>query len=193
MTNADVFRVVGHHLRDLFAGLDVRIGIAGSHANLAYRSRVPVAVETAAGLTDAFIAHIEISARGQTGHERSHLLYPGYLERRGVHFMLEMSYARDNSADPYRALLLPAQPVPVPARLVTYDRELMRQLRARAPRIDFVDFEAVLDDYIADLGNKDPVRDREAVARDYQAFREFYFDHNDDAERQRAFTRFLGP
>ena len=193
LTYADVFRAVGNQLQELFAGLDVRIGIAGSHANLAYRTRVPVAVETASGLTDAYIAHLEIDERGKAGHERGHQLYPGYLEKRGVHFMWELSYARDNSADPYRELdLLAWMGLPAPVRIVVYDRELMRELRARAPGIQFADFEAVLDDYIAGLANKDPVRDREAVARDYQAFCEFYFDHNDDEERREAFRRFLG-
>ena len=190
LTWAELFRGAGHQLRELFDGLDVRIGIAGSHANVAYRSRVPVAVETAAGLTDAHIAHIEVQNRGRVGHERNHSLYPGYLERRGVHFMFELSYKRDNAADPYRDVSL-SETLPVPVKMVVYDRELLAELKRRNPALTFPDFEGALDAYIAELANKDPVGDRQQVERDYRAFCEFYFDHNEDEERRAAFRRFL--
>ncbi len=180
---AEAARFAGHYLRGLFEGLDVRVGIAGSHANLAWRSRVPVAVECASGLTDAHIAHLPVPDRGQPGHERNYTLYPGYLQRRGVHFMFELSFHTGSSADPYRDIFFPA----IPARIVVYDRTLLAELKRRDPNVRFADFEAVLDQYLAEM----PGKDKAVVARDLVGFRDYYFDHNDDPERLRAFEEFL--
>lgn len=193
LSRAEAFRIGGQYLQGLFAGLDVRLAIAGSHANVAYRSRVPVAIETAGGLTDEWIAHLPLPPGhgGMRGHLRNHTLYPGYLERRGVHFTLELSYRRGNSADPHRNISFPAPPAGLPARIVTYDRALMRTLRERDPRIAFTDFEQVLDRYIEALPQQATAEGREQVARDFAGFREFYFDHNDDPARRAAFEQFL--
>ncbi|MGE3171906.1 MAG: hypothetical protein AB7O97_04720 [Planctomycetota bacterium] len=181
-------RYAGHAMQQLFSGLDVRLGIAGAHANFAYRSQVPVAVECAAGLTDAYIAHLPVPQRSKVGHERNWRMYPGYLERRGVHFMLELHYATGGSADPYRAIAFPVTGLPpMPARIVIYDRVLMRELRRRQPQLVAADFEQVLDDYIPTMAQKG----RQQVAKDYAGFREFYFDHNDDPARRAAFEAFL--
>ncbi len=183
-TWADAFRACGEHLKPLFAGLDVRIGIAGSHANLAYRSRAPIAIECAGGLTDAYIAHLPIGNRGKKGHTRDYTKYPGYLERRGVQFMFEQSYGRE---DPWREIWFASTPAPLPAQLVTWDRELMRELRRRDPGIVVQDFEQVLDDYIAAM----PTKTKAQVAADFKKFRLFYFDHEVDAERRQLFEAFL--
>ncbi|MCU0865400.1 MAG: glycosyltransferase family 39 protein [Planctomycetes bacterium] len=184
VTLADIGRGCGEYLQPLFAGLDVRLGIAGAHANLAYRSRAPVAVECAAGLTDAFIARIPVAPGGKRGHDRPWPLYPQYLLQRRLHIMFELSYG---AGDPWRDILFPSLPVPVPAKLVTWDRELMRELKRRSPALVFTDFEKFLDDYLGDL----PGKGREQVAADYAKFRPFYFAHNADPERQRKFEDFL--
>ena len=189
MPLVDLARVMGASLQQLFRGLDVRIGIAGAHANLAYRSRVPVAVECAAGLTDAYIARIPVKPGGKRGHDRPWPLYPRYLEQRGLQFMFELSYGRDAAGKdvPWRWVWFPTPAGPLPAKLVTWDRDLMRELRRREPSIQVEDFEQVLDGYIADL----PHKTKEQVAADFAEFRRFYFDHNDDPERRRAFEAFL--
>lgn len=188
---AEAFRDAGHYLHDLFRGLPVRIGIAGSHANLAYRSRVPVAIECATGLTDEFIAHLEVPHRGIVGHEKNFTMYPGYLERRGVHFMFEQSWqaggATPCAVDYCNLMVFASTPLETPARIVTYDRGLMAELKRRDPRIRFLDFEQVLDRYIQDL----PTKKREDVATDLPHFRRYYFDHNDDPARLRAITDWL--
>jgi hypothetical protein len=184
ITFADAFRSCGEYLQQLFVGLDVRLGIAGGHANLAYRSRVPVAIECAAGLTDAYIARIPVAPGGKRGHDRPWPLYPDYLVRRGMHFMLELSYGQ---GDAWRDIVFPSAPVPLPMRLVTWDRELMAEVRRRDPGIVVRDFEEFLDDYLRTMGE----RDRAQVARDYAAFRAFYFDHNEDAARRAAFEAAL--
>lgn len=186
-TFAEACAHAGAYLQELFAGLDVRLGIAGSHANFAYRSRVPVAIECATGLTDAYIAHLPAPARGVTGHEKNYTQFPGYLQRRGVQLMMELSFHTGGPADPFRDVVFPSRPVPTPMRLVIYDAALMAELRRRDPAIRFVPFEQVLDHYLGELAGKT----REEVARDLAGFRDFYFDHNDDPMRLRPLLEFL--
>ena len=184
-------RVAGHEMRRLFDGLDVRLGIAGGHANFAYRAEVPVAVECAAGLTDARIAHMPVPPRGKVGHERPWTLYPDYLIERKLHFMLEGSYATGGICDQFRALAFPLpglpDPLAMPVRIVTWDSKLMAELRRRQPRLMGSDFEGALDLYIAQM----PTKPKEQVAKDFEDFRRFYFDHCDDAARRGAFEAFL--
>lgn len=181
-------RFAGEYLHGVLDGLDVRMGIAGSHANLAYRSRVPVAVECAAGLTDAHIAHAPLAQRGTVGHERGWPAHVQYLVSRGVQIMLDLSYLAPggpvvDATSPYRDIVFP----PVPARLVIYDKKLLAELKRRDPNIQFPDFEQVLDAYLADL----PKKTKADVAKDFAAFRSYYFDHNDDAPRRQKFEEFL--
>ncbi|MBX3464301.1 MAG: hypothetical protein KF830_14110 [Planctomycetes bacterium] len=183
LPRTEAFRRAGERLRELFAGLEVRIAFGGSQANLAFRSRVPVAIELY-GLTDAFIARRPLARRGPVGHEKGYLECPGYYEQRGVHFHFEGAYGR---GDEWRRVVFPGE-VPVGAQLVVYDRDLMRELRRRAPDLVAVDLEQHLDDYLAQLGG----RPREQVAADYAKFRAAWFDHTPDPARQQAFERFLG-
>jgi hypothetical protein len=186
MPLVDLARVYGEHLQQLFAGLDVRLGIAGAHANLAYRSRAPVAIECSTGLTDAYIAHLPIKQRGRVGHEKGYWMYPGYLERRGVHFMFEQYYGKD---DAWREIsfTMPNAPVGLPARLVTWDSALMQELRRRDPGIVVQDFPKVLDEYIAAM----PTKTKDQVKADFEKWKPFYFDHEDDRPRREAIVKFL--
>ena len=186
MPLVDLARVYGEHLQQLFAGLDVRLGIAGAHANLAYRSRAPVAIECSSGLTDAYIAHLPISQRGKPGHEKGYWLYPGYLERRGVHFMFEQYYGKGEEWRDITFTMANA-PVGLPARLVTWDRALMKELRRRDPGIVVQDFEQVLDEYIAAM----PTKTKAQVEDDFKKWKVFYFDREDDAPRRQKFEQFL--
>ncbi len=181
----EAMRIAGHCLRPLFEGLPVRIGIGGSHANLAHRSKAPVAVECVAGLTDAWIAHRPIAVRSTVGHERGWQGYVDYLvDVRKLHLHFDLSFATGEPAvDPHRDIVFPV----IPARLVTYDRAVLAEWRRRDPNVRFADFEAVLDAYLADLPHKSKGR----VAADFAAFVRFYFAVNDDPERRRRFEEFL--
>lgn len=172
-------KMCGDYLQPLFDGLDVRIAIAGSHASLAYRSRVRVAIEVAAGLTDAHIARTPYKVRRKVGHGKPR--DPAYLEKRGVHFHLEPDYLME---DKWRKMTFN---VPLPCSIVTWDRELMRELRRRDPAIQFVDFEQHLDAYIEAFPNKRKAE----VANDLAKFRRYYFDHNEDPVRLAKFEAFL--
>lgn len=185
LSRIDAMRMAGHSLQVAFFGLPVRIGIGGSHANLAHRSKAPVAVESVAGLTDAYIAHLPIARRSVVGHERGWHGYVDYLvDVRKLHLHFDLSFKTGEAAvDPYRDIVFPL----VPARLVTYDRQLLNELRRRDPNMRCVDFEAVLDAYLAEL----PHKDKATVARDYAAFERFYFAVSDDAPRRARFEEFL--
>lgn len=185
LSRIDAMRLAGHSLAGLFADLPVRIGIGGSHANLAHRSGVPVAIECVAGLTDAYIAHLPIAQRSVVGHERGWRGYLGYLiDQRKLHIHFDLSFASDEPAvDPYRAISLPL----IPARLVTYDRALLAELKRRDPNVQFADFEHVLDRYLANLPNLS----RSQVAADFAAFERFYFAVNDDTPRRAKFLEYL--
>ena len=113
-------------------------------------------------------------------------MYPGYLERRGVHFMFEQYYGRD---DAWRdiSFTMPNAPVGLPARLVTWDSALMQELRRRDPGIVVQDFPKVLDEYIAAM----PTKTKERVKADFEKWKPFYFDHEDDRPRREAFVKFL--
>ncbi|MBM4059717.1 MAG: hypothetical protein FJ265_01270 [Planctomycetes bacterium] len=180
----EAMRFAGNYLRGVCAGLPVRVGIVGSHANLAFRAEVPVAVECAAGLTDARIARTEVAVRGTPGHEKGWALHLDYLIReRRLHFMLDLSFKTGDLCDAWREVTFPV----LPARLVTYDRALLQELKRRDPNIVFTDVEAELDAYLAEL----PKKTKAEVARDFEALRGFYFDVNDDPARKRRFEEFL--
>ncbi len=179
----EALRTAGNQLRDLFAGLDVRIAFGGSQANLAFRTHVGTAIELY-GLTDQFIAHRPLDRRGTPGHEKGYLQCPGYYEQRGIHFMFEGNYGR---GDAWREVVFPGDPLPIPARLCVYDRDLMRELRRRAPGLVNTDLEQYLDTYLAEL----PKKSKAEVAADYTKFRAAWFDHTEDPARQAAFEQFL--
>ncbi len=182
----EAFHDVADDLRSLWAGLEVRISIAGGHANVATRTGVPVAIECAAGLTDAHIARLPVPVRGKRGHDKPR--DPAYLARRRVHFMLETNFEGEfGKVETWRDITFPTAPLPFPMRLVTWDKALMRELKRRAPNITFTDFEAFLDGYLADLPNKS----KDQVRADFAKFEPFYFAHNDDQVRRAKFAAFL--
>lgn len=179
----ELFHKCGDYMQQLCDGLDVRIAIAGGHANIAFRSRVPIAVECAAGLTDAYIARLKQKHRRKVGHGKPR--DPLYLEKRGVHFMLEQDYMVKE--DPWRVIFFASKPIPLPCSIVTWDRELMRELHHRDPAIQFVDFEEHLDAYIEAF----PDKRKAEVEKDLAKFRRYYFDHNEDPARLAKFEAFI--
>jgi arabinofuranosyltransferase len=135
-----------------------------------YYSRLPVI--DLLGLTDATVARRTLAARGRPGHEKR--ADDDYLARRAVR-IVRRAPRPERFADVAR-LRLP-DVGGKPWYLFRYDRDLMREVRARAPEIGFVDFETYLDDRLAG---------EDAVRRDAAWFRSYYFDATDDPERLRA-------
>ncbi len=57
-------------LRNCISGFPAKVAIYGGELRLAYRARIPVAIEAHAGLTDAAIAHRPLASRQRIGHEK---------------------------------------------------------------------------------------------------------------------------
>ncbi|MEM7199849.1 MAG: hypothetical protein AAF628_06260 [Planctomycetota bacterium] len=193
------------------AGLDRILGdtnafaIVGSmQAQLGYFAAFPRAIEIN-GLTDEHLAHRPIEQRGWVGHEKGMVWHDDYFVERGVHFVFGlydfMRAPPEDRIGQHRCVsffvagvplneLSPALTEPVDmwvrGTMITYDRALMQSLRGRED-VEFLPFEDHLDDYLATIDE----RDADEVALDYAAYRRFYFDHNEDRERQRAFEAFL--
>jgi hypothetical protein len=139
---------------------------------------VDVPLLDAAGLTDSRIAHQPLALRGRPGHERNPSTAD--LIRRGV-----LLSAGDSFSAAERRRLDRLRLGENVLTILIYDRGVMTDLRARVPEARFVDFEAYLDRYIAELPSKDP----RTVATDLAWFRSYYFDRNADPVRLRALEK----
>lgn len=188
----EAYLSAGQMMRELTEGLDVRVALHGSHANLAYTGRFPVAIETAAGLTDAHIAALAVKRRGMVGHEKHFSDFRGYLEERGVLVNFHLDWRGGNPLDqvvsadgwPLRAIQFvhPDHPgVMLPAVLVTYRKAVLDEIARRSPGCRFVRFDEWLDrEYLPTLGSQPRAR----VRRQLAAMDRFYFDHNPDPVRR---------
>jgi hypothetical protein len=190
-STVELYRTVGLHLRELLDGTKPRVAIFGMQAMLGYYADFHLTIECAAGLTDEYLAHMEIEERGAIGHEKGVARDPEYLLRRHVHFYVPtdptapvgernrmvLGTVTLELADGSRV------DVPVPAVLHTWDRDFMDAIRGR-PGVSFFEFEEHLDDVITRLDAM-PVDMVKAVLADFDAF---YFRHNDDAARRGKFV-----
>ncbi len=172
-------RDVGSGLARYFEGTNVRV-LLRSQATLGYYGRFATCIESN-GLTDATIARTP-SVSDRPGHQK--LAPRDYLARRGVHFV----FLRHFEEDPWRSVYFRVGNEEVRGELITWDAALMHRLRERFPReVRFTDFDQVLDRWIADA----PGRPAAGLRRDYERFREFYFLHNPDPEREAKILRLL--
>jgi hypothetical protein len=175
-------RAFGRYLRDLFDGLPVRMAFCGGQAVLAYHSQVPLAIETATGLTDAVIARQPLEARGRVGHEKKTPI-PYLIERR-THFWMYSGSLLSDSLATYIPLV-PIQLDTLTVMAITWDPAVMRALRERGAQVP--DFEATLDQLAATL----PALGDDEARMAYEKARRFYFDHVDDPAREAPFRERL--
>lgn len=192
----DMARTVGQSLREQLRGTEAVVAIAGMEAMLAYYAEFPTVIDRY-GLTDREIAHRQISGRFKIGHEKVSPMTDPYLQERRVSFVFGplvdyVAIPGDRIGERRNIDFHVREPHGeqksgwVKATMVTYQVPVMEKLRGRAD-VRFTPFEDYLDTYIAEL----PKKDRREVELDYPAFQRFYFDHANDARRQRAFERFL--
>ncbi len=173
----------GAVLARFFEGLPVRVAFFGAQARLMYYARPAVAIESAAGLTDAFIAKQALRVRGRVGHEKA--APPGYLlETRKVHLTFDPlagQIARLDGAIPF----VPIDLGGVQGRIVTWDPALMAELAKRGAR--FPDVPRLLDEYLANA-----VRlPTERLAADLVRFERFYLGPAGDEVRRKRFRALL--
>jgi len=173
-------RNLGLKLRQYFEEKDVTVAFLGTYASLVYYSEVPVAIESDAGLTDEYIAHLPLRRRGRPGHEKKAPFQ--YLFDRGVNF----TYGRFS---PYKKETGRMNMVffgNFASYILVYDVELMNSLKSFSG-IEFLDIRDVIDNFIRTMHGYD---DR-IVAKAYAIFKNFYFNHNDDGFREQAFENRL--
>lgn len=167
-------------LRDIFADTEETVAFWGGHAVLVYYARPDVAIEAHAGLTDEFLAHRTLTERGRPGHEKEAPMR--YLASRGVNFLFKGSAGEPSPYDERRLIRFGE----LQSVILVYDNDLMNELR-EDPRVEFQAVPELLDSYLPVLARADP----RLVRQEYAFFKAYYFDHNDDPDRQRAFEAAL--
>jgi hypothetical protein len=162
-------------LSDLFRELKIKIAFGGAQAIFAYYLDAPVAIETASGLTDRFIANLPNSRKGKIGHEKK--VPPKYLRRRGVHILFDSSiyYKTD-----YNQIFIKG--IPYAFTIVKYDSKIFQKLYD-SNKFSFMKFESYLDQYFAN-SHKIPLARQK---KDFKKFQQYYFHWNDDKTREQFF------
>lgn len=171
-------------MREKLHDLPVRVAFIGTEARVMYRARVPVAIESMAGLTDATIARQPLAARGRPGHEKQASL-EYLIGDRHVHFAIseEARYFLGMFGNIPTISIDIGEDVTL--EVLHWDPEVMAALASRG--VDVPDFTRMVDSYIRQIGTKS----RDEVSRDYALLHRFYFDHVDDPAREAPFRRRL--
>jgi hypothetical protein len=178
---------VGIILGRIQAGLEDRgvteqpIIATGAIGLLGYYSHMPLIDRL--GLTDATVAHRVLETRGRPGHDK--WADPDYIRERGTHFIRGGSYP--SWFRTYGAIRWGTATGGRRWYILAYDRELMNAIAEIEPDVYFYDFEIYIDRYIARLPNNNPKR----VRKEWDFFKRYYFDHNDDPERRAAFVTYF--
>lgn len=185
-TNLDLEdKLVGIALRPYFQDLDATILMRGGQACLVYYGKFKTCLENH-GLTDTFISHLPVKERGgKIAHEKSAPY--DYILKRGVNFVFHRSHYKK---DGYRNCLFNFWNfknfnIAEGAEIITYDRKIINALKERLDtNFKYTNFENYLDHYIL---TEMPSKSKEDIKKDYEDFKEYYFLHNDDKEREAKF------
>jgi hypothetical protein len=165
----------------LFRGLDATVLLIGQ-AGVGYYGGFKTCIEYY-GLTDKYIAHMPLESRSRVGHEKSAPL--DYLVERGADFLFSRKWPYSDRPKNYRRIAFNLENRGVTGYLITYDADLIGTLSERfGAGFEHVDFTELLDWYI---NTKLPQVGYDELHRDYEEFRQFYFMHNDDANRESIF------
>lgn len=173
----------GERIHEILSGTDAHVAFFGGYSSLVYYSDVDPAIEASAGLTDEHIAHQALAQRGRIGHEKT--ASPEYLAQRGVQIAFRGpphsgKYKRlEQELSVYRAGMFWLQLGEYPATLLAYDNALMENLK-RFSDVEFFDFPLHLDRYLAGIDDIPA----EQVRKDFTFLQQYYFEFNDDPERE---------
>jgi hypothetical protein len=151
------------------------IGLLGYYSQMTVIDRL--------GLTDSTVARQEIEERGRPGHEK--WATPEYVRERGTHFIRGGGYPK--WFKPYGRIRWGQATGGRRWYILRYDRELMHAIREIDPEVWFHDFEIYIDRYIARM----PYSSAKKVRKEWDFFKRYYFDHNDDPERRAAFATYF--
>lgn len=169
-------KTTGAKLKQCFEGTDVKISFNGRFAMFAYYSEVPVAIESSTGLTDEYLAHLPLTARGRPGHEKRAPLE--YLIARKVNFMMSQFPTPTNAMDSILAIYFDS----IQFSIVTYNNDLMDRVD-HCQGVRFIKFPDFLDSYLPGIESMS----RKDVRDSYQFARAFYFEQNADPRREQLF------
>ena len=169
-------KVDGSLMKNYLAGTDTKVAFLGLFACYVYYAEVPTAIEVATGLTDEFIAHQPITERGRPGHEKKPP--KDYLLKRGVNFIFRGKVPMYSFSDSLKVVKFGN----FDSYMLTYDAKLMNHLK-QFKDVSFVDFPVWLDIYIPHL----PEIPEATLVKEYHTFRDYYFNHNTDPEREQPF------
>jgi hypothetical protein len=169
-------RATGLKIKSYFADTDYTVAFYGAHAMYVYYAKVPTAIESDAGLTDEYIAHLPLQSRGRVGHEKQAPIE--YLNDREVSFLFKTSLKPISVWDRLRIVTFGDYR----AFVFIYENEVMEKLK-QYDDVKFTDFPEFLDDYIAEMADYPDAKVRE----DYSFFKFYYFAHNNDPIRERPF------
>jgi hypothetical protein len=168
-------RIDGANLKKYLENLDVTVGFYGTKAMVIYYSDLPTAIECNAGLTDIFIAHQPLTKRGRIGHEKP--APQEYLLIRKINFLIGGTKPKQMKTISFDG---------TPAQIFIYENRVMNALKVY-PGVQFTDFPAYLDQYISRIDMMPP----QQVYDDFDSFKNYYFDVNDDSARLEAFLNRL--
>lgn len=183
----DVYSEVGKYLEPFFVDLPCTVAIPGGANMKAYYANFTTCINEY-GLTDSSIAHAPIENRARIGHEKK--ATDAYLISRHVNFELGALIAKLPSPLPQStiAFYIPTIGYWQLARMVTYDRavmkELSQRLKAAGNQSIVPDYEELISYYIQ---RAMPSRTLQQVEQDYAGYRKLYFDQHPNARVQKMF------
>ena len=180
-----VDKPIGQMLSPYFKNIGATMHVRGAQACLCYYLKIKAGIENH-GLTDEYIAHLPVTIRGEkVAHE--HEAPWDYLVKRGCDFSINRSPKKKEQQ--YRVAMVQLNGMQIPIGFITYHRNVVKQLKQNlGANFLYTDFEALLDQYIkTDLFTKS----KDDLQKDYKDFKEFYFMHNDDQEREQKFIERL--
>lgn len=172
-------RTQGAMLAECVSKTPVRTVYYGTQAMLMYYADLPYALEPHVGLTDHEVARMPPPPGVRVGHGQK--ADTAYLRSREID--LALAYRLQLPLTRITHVRLPEG---IEGRLLTYRRPVVAALRDCGAEV--LDFEAFLDEWIAAIDTVDD----DKVATAWGSFSDFYFDHNDDPEREAPFRRRLG-
>ncbi|MBM74563.1 MAG: hypothetical protein CMK59_04110 [Proteobacteria bacterium] len=163
----------GEALRKQLGGIEYSAVIYGAQAMFAYYAQIPYALEGMAGLTDHELARKEARSN-RVAHARKADV--PYLQDRGIDLYIDFRIKQGTQQ--FNRIQLDGS---LNAYWMIYRADLADQLRGRGAQ--FVDFQRFLDDY------QSKEHGLEELKIDYQQFKRYYFNHNDDEQRKLWFEQ----
>lgn len=154
--------------------------LAGGLGIFSYYTELPVIDPN--GLTDSFIAHLELKTRGRPGHERH--APKAYLDYRNIRFARQRLTPEKAK---YAGVSIKGKTIPS-LTIYRYDRDLLRSIARKSPEFKYTNFLRYFDENVEKMKNQNLL----TVARTVVELDHFYFSLNPAPKRRKRLTdRFI--